>query len=78
MVLVVVNQVFITENVVFKSGNGNILQQLWGFGEHLKIKWNHFKKYIYLFIFFFFWGGGKNNPGLSPDYRMVCYILIDY
>ena len=32
------------------------------------------------FFFFFFWGGGgggKNNPGLFPDYQMVCCIHIE-
>ena len=32
------------KNEVFKSGHGNILQQLWGFGERLQIKWKHLKK----------------------------------
>ena len=53
------------KNVVFKSGNGNILQQLWGFGERLHIKRKHLKKYVFV---------GQNNPGLSPDYQMECYV----
>ena len=51
MVLVVViryNREQIKENVVFKSGNGNILQQLWGFGKRLQLKWKHLKKFVFV------------------------------
>ena len=37
--------------------------------KRLQIKWKHLKKYVFLW--------DKNNPGLSPDYQMVCCIHIE-
>ena len=53
------------------------------------MQWKHLKKpvffcccccfFLFFFVFFLFWGGGgKNNPGLSPDYQMVCSIHIEF
>ena len=36
--------------------------------------------FFFFVVVFFFWGGGggKYNPGLSPDYQMVCSIHIEF